>query len=177
MLSIILGHQNFTGHAHSVTSNCILGKTNVDCGYILKRKRGRPIGTTADAGFNVSGGRKSNTFGLVKNSELGDKLTVSAPICTTNGSSVPQEVLSQSNKFNLFSSSYVEDQLSLSDELMARAQKRIAQQIRFDCKPLAIGMCYCCGSILWSRVDNSHTNLVDIELTENQIPAVAYQKS
>ena len=50
-------------------------------------------------------------------------------------------------------------------------------QIRFDSKPLAIGMCYCCWSILWSRVDNSHTNLVDINLTEEQIPAVAYQKA
>jgi len=38
-------------------------------------------------------------------------------------------------------------------------------------------MCYCCGSILWSRVHNSHTNLVDIDLTVKQIPAVAHQKA
>jgi len=44
-------------------------------------------------------------------------------------------------------------------------------------KPLAIGICYCCGRILWSRVDNCHTNLVDIDLIEEQIPAVGYQKA
>jgi len=38
-------------------------------------------------------------------------------------------------------------------------------------------MCYCRGSILWSRVDNSHTNLVDIDLNLRQIPAVEYQKT
>ena len=52
------------------------------------------------------------------------------------------------------------DNLSLPDSLMARCKKRIGQQVRFDAKPLGIAMCYCCGSILWSRVDNSHTHLV-----------------
>ena len=36
-------------------------------------------------------------------------------------------------------------------------------------------MCYCCGSILWSRVDNSHTHLVRLDLDDENIPAVAYQ--
>ena len=36
-------------------------------------------------------------------------------------------------------------------------------------------MCYCCGSILWSRVDNSHTNLVKLDIDDEVIPAVAYQ--
>ena len=36
-------------------------------------------------------------------------------------------------------------------------------------------MCYCCGSILWSRVDNCHTNLVNVHIKEKDIPAVAYQ--
>ena len=58
--------------------------------------------------------------------------------------------------------------------MIVSADKRIAQQIRFDTKPLAIGMCYCCGSILWSRVDNSHTSLVDIDLTVEQIPVVSF---
>ena len=34
---------------------------------------------------------------------------------------------------------------------------------------------YCCGSILWSRVDNSHTHLVKLDLHDTVIPAVAYQ--
>ena len=39
--------------------------------------------------------------------------------------------------------------------------KYVRKQIRFDSKPLGKAMCYYCGSILWSRVDNCHTNLVD----------------
>ena len=56
--------------------------------------------------------------------------------------------------------------------MIVSADKSIAQQIRLDAKPLAIEMCYCFGSILWSRVDNSHTSLVD--MTVEQIPAVNF---
>ena len=66
--------------------------------------------------------------------------------------------------------------LSLNDNLLNRGRKLIGQQIRFDSKPLGIGMCYCCGSILWSRVDNCHTNLVNVNIEEKNIPAVVYQK-
>ena len=38
-------------------------------------------------------------------------------------------------------------------------------------------MCYCCGSMLWSRLHNSHTHLVDFELPDEIIPAVAYQNA
>ena len=47
--------------------------------------------------------------------------------------------------------------------------------MRFDAKSLGIGMCYCCGSILWSRVDNSHTCLANLDVEDKAIPAVAYQ--
>ena len=67
--------------------------------------------------------------------------------------------------------------LSLSNDLLARAKKRIGQQVRFDAKPLGTAMCYCCGSILWSRVDNSHTHLVKLDLDDTVIPAVAYQRA
>ena len=67
--------------------------------------------------------------------------------------------------------------LSLSNNLLARAKKRIGQQVRFDAKPLGTAMCYCCGSILWSRVDNSHTHLVKLDLDDTVIPAVAYQRA
>ena len=66
--------------------------------------------------------------------------------------------------------------LSLNDNLLSRGRKLIGQQIRFDSKPLGVGMCYCCVSILWSRVDNCHTNLVNVNIEEKNIPAVVYQK-
>ena len=64
-----------------------------------------------------------------------------------------------------------------SESMLKRVRKYIGCQVRFDSKPLGIAMCYCCGSILWSRVDNCHTNLVDLCIAEENIPAVAYQKS
>ena len=66
--------------------------------------------------------------------------------------------------------------LSGSESMLKRARKYIGCQVRFDSKPLGIAMCYCCGSILWSRVDNCHTNLVDLCIAVENIPAVAYQK-
>ena len=65
--------------------------------------------------------------------------------------------------------------MSLND-LLNRGKKLIGQQVRFDSKPLGICMCYCCGSILWSRIDNCHTNLVAIDIKKKDITAVAYQK-
>ena len=66
--------------------------------------------------------------------------------------------------------------LSLNEDLLKRGKRCIGQQIRFNSKPLGIGMCYCCGNILWSRVDNCHTYLVAIKIEERNIPASAYQK-
>ena len=37
--------------------------------------------------------------------------------------------------------------LSINDDLLKKDRKSIGQQIRFDSKPLGIGMCYCCGSV------------------------------
>ena len=66
--------------------------------------------------------------------------------------------------------------LSLSDDLLARAKRQIGQQVRLDSKPLGIAMCYCCGSILWSRVDKIILIiLVRLDLDDETIPVVAYQ--
>ena len=72
-------------------------------------------------------------------------------------------------------SAWSTDNTNLSDDLLARVTRQIGQQIRSDGKPLGVAMCYCCGSILWSRVDNSHTHLVRLDLDDETIPAVAYQ--
>ena len=67
--------------------------------------------------------------------------------------------------------------ISISNELLKRGKRRIGQQVRFDSKPLGIGMCYCCGAILWSKVDNSHTTLVDVAIDEEDVPALAYRRA
>ena len=168
-----------TEAGYGVTNGRTLG-TTADAGYGVST--GRTFGTTADAGYGVSNGRKVGTteeagFHVSCGRPVVYKLDTSVPNSSTvPDTSISKEMLSQNHK-QIVQYNTDEGCLSLTDELFALAKKRIAQQIRFDSKPLAIGMCYCCGSILWSRVDNSHTNLVDINLTEELIPAVAYQKA
>ena len=154
-----------------------------ECGYKIVKKKGRPIGTNAKAGFKVSSGRRVGTtadtgYGVSTGRTVGT--TEEAGFHVSCGRPViyrkPKGLLTQNDK-QIERYDTDEGCLSLTDELLAKAKKCIEQQKRFDSKPLAIGMCYCCGSILWSRVDNSHTNLVDINLTEEQIPAVAYQEA
>ena len=147
--------------------------TSAEAGF--KVSNGRSIGTTAEAGYKVSSGRSVGTT-----AEAGYKVSNGRSRGTTEEAgfhvSCGRPVVYKSNTSDKLITTDV-NCVSLGDELLALGNKRIAQQVRFDSKPLAIGMCYCCGSILWSRVDNSHTNLVDIKLTEGQIPAVAYQKA
>ena len=191
-----------------------------NCGYVMNKKKGRPAGTTVEAGYNVSIGCRIGTtkeagYNVPSGRTVGSTMQAGfqassgQAVGTTKakgyivstgrrtgtsknagyGVSCGRPVVCDSKVLDINTSQCVRgldkvkswptdvNCLSLNDELLSLADKRIAQQIRFDSKPLAIGMCYCCGSILWSRVDNSHTNLVDINLTEEQIPAVAYQEA
>ena len=46
----------------------------------------------------------------------------------------------------------------------------------FDRKSLGVGVCYNCGHVLWSTVDDAHTFLVDkpSNMTREDAPASAY---
>ena len=168
--------------------------TTLDAGF--NASGGRPIGTTFDAGFNASGGRPIGTTlddgfnasggqPVGKTLDAGFNASDGQPIGTTieNGA---QSVCIEDDAFKLAKHlqqfelpvewNTNEVNLSVSEGMLCKARKYIGQQIRFDSKPLAIAMCYCCGSILWSRVDNCHTSLVDVHIEEKDIPAVAYQK-
>ena len=140
---------------------------------------GRPVGTTRDAGSSVGTGRPIGT--------TRDDAGTGRPVGTSReeggGTSFMEndneklcKHLSQypdlTKKWNTDGAS-----LSVNDELLRKYKCRIGQQVRFDSKPLGIAMCYCCGSILWSRVDNSHTSLVDIAISEEDIPALAYRSA
>ena len=153
--------------------NASTGHPTSDIDIEMNVPTGRPVGTTQDAGFSASTGRpdssdNSNSY-LVKTNY--------------NMSTEQDDIFIEDNLSLLFQymkqydlpTSWNTDSLSLNDDLLVRAKKRIGQQVRFDAKPLGIGMCYCCGSILWSRVDNSHTRLVSLDVEDNNIPAVSYQ--
>ena len=136
---------------------------------------GRPVGTTQDAGFSASTGRPDSSHN--SNSCL---LTSDYDMSTEQDDVFIEDnltLLIQYMKQYELPTSWNTDSLSLSDDLLVRAKKRIGQQVRFDTKPLGIGMCYCCGSILWSRVDNSHTRLVNLDVDDKAIPAVAYRRA
>ena len=125
---------------------------------------GCPVGTTHSAGFNVSDGRPMGTT-----YENGAKSSL-----IEDNESKLTEHMKQYDLPVTWNTSV--ECLSLNDDLLKRGRKCIGQQIRFDSKPLGIGMCYCCGSVLWSRVDNCHTNLVNLDIEEKNIPARAYLK-
>ena len=135
----------------------------------------RPAGTTVEASYNTSARRFKETT-----RKVGFKVPNGQILGTTEakGFKVHKSYNADTvNKVSIGPSTIPESQdgiISINEEMMVSADKRIAQQIRFDSKPLAIGMCYCCGSIFWSWVDNSHTSLVDINLTVEQIPAVDF---
>ena len=141
---------------------------------------GRPVGTTCDAGFDVSTGRPVGTTHLA-----GFNVSGGRPLGTTheNGAKTSliedneSELTEHIRQYDLpITWNTGVESLSLNDDMLKRGRKCIGQQIRFDSKPLGIGMCYCCGSVLWSRVDNCHTNLVNIDTEEKNIPARAYLK-
>ena len=136
--------------------------TTLDAGF--DASTGRPVGTTHDAGFNVSDGRPLGT--THDNGAKSSLIEDNAPELTEHIKQYDLPIMWNTNG----------ECLSLNDELLNRGRKCIGQQVRFDSKPLGIGMCYCCGSILWSRVDNSHTSLVTVDIEEENIPALAYQK-
>ena len=152
--------------------------SNVD--IELHVPNGRPFGTNCDASLSVSTSCpfsmepiKTNTIqsaddSVVRETEFHNDM------CSTT-EFTEDKLLAQHMKQLDLPNAWDTDTTNLSDNLLLRVKKRIGQQIRFDAKPLGVAMCYCCGSILWSRVDNSHTHLVKLTIDEETIPAVAYQ--
>ena len=94
---------------------------------------GRPTGTTASKGFAVgtSGGRPTGSIRPVNLEDL----------------NLPSE----------WDSSAV----NLSQDLLRTCNHRVSQQKAFDKKPLGVGVCYCCGHILWTSAGGGYTYLVD----------------
>ena len=155
----------------SVSSRHLVSDVDIE----MNVPSGRPVGTTQDAGFSASTGRPDsshNSNSCLLRSDY-DMSTEQDDVFIEDNLTLLIQYMKQYE----LPTSWNTDSLSLSDDLLVRAKKRIGQQVRFDAKPLGIGMCYCCGSILWSRVDNSHTHLVNLDIEDKAIPAVAYQRT
>ena len=167
-----------TGHPTAdvdIEINVPIGCPVHDVDVEMNVPMGRPVGTTAEAGFNASLGRPNSSsisigFSIENNCNID---TEDSDLFIEDNLSLLIEHIKQYDLPNAWNT----NSLSLNDDLLVRAKKRIGQQVRFDAKPLGIGMCYCCGSVLWSRVDNSHTRLVNLDVHNESIPAVAYQSA
>ena len=153
------------------------GHPTSDVNVELDVSIGRPFGTTYNSGFDVSTGRPISTYTCCTNTTTPVSCIVEDADSTTAFIEDNLVLLTQYIEQYDLPSAWDTDKtnLSLPDNLLVRAKRRIGQQVRFDAKPLGIAMCYCCGSILWSRVDNCHTHLVKLDLEDKIIPAVAYQ--
>ena len=159
-----------------VPIGCPVSDVNIE----LDVPTGHPFGTTRDSGFSVSAGRPISSVDTTesvdsKETKLNDSNSdmYGANVVLEDNPVLLAEYMKQYDLPSAWDTD--KTNLSLSDNLLARAKRRIGQQVRFDAKPLGIAMCYCCGSILWSRVDNSHTHLVKLDFDDKTIPAVAYQ--
>ena len=69
--------------------------------------------------------------------------------------------------------------LNLCENLLSACARRISQQRTCDVKSLGVGVCYGCGHVLFTSVDNVHTFLIEKPsgLTDDDAPASAYLKA
>ena len=135
--------------------------TTAEAGYDVGRSGGRTKGTTVEAGYIVarSGGRPSGTS-QAKGYSVG-KRSVSLDMCE-----LPCEWSTE------------RDHLNVSDDLVARCEKHMLKQRKFDEKPLGVGLCYSCGRLLFAKTDSSHTCLVNPpDMRPEDVPATAYLRA
>ena len=63
--------------------------------------------------------------------------------------------------------------------MLANCTTRIAQQRAFDSQPLAAGLCYACGKVMWNPSHAHYSNLIPPPngMTVDDAPATAYLKA
>ena len=143
--------------------------TTQEAGYRVGTSEGRPIGTTQEAGYGTSQGRPIGTT-----QEAGYR------VGTSEGRTKDSKRLNLLKDCDLpmqwdTSPEYV----NISETMLKRCTQRLAQQQRFDQKPLGEAMCWQCGKILWTGVDGSRRICVEppVGLTSEDAPAMAYKRA
>ena len=142
-------------------------KVCAQCGTTLIPTKGRPSGTTLEAGYRVgvNGDRPSGTT-----QEAGYRVG-----CRPRRKNV------QFDKSIQLPTGWVDSKelVNASSGLLDACGRRIAQQRTFDKKPLGVAVCYGCGHLLWSCVDGARTFLVNNPsgMTKDNAPASAYLRT
>ena len=148
-----------------------IGSTEAN-GSGVGKSGGRPTGSTQANGFDSSkaGGRPTGSTGL-----KGYNIGLSGGVYASAQSNalfkddveLPHEWDSSVGTINV------------NDCLLRTCRSRIVQQRAFDSQPLAIGLCYSCGRILWNPSHAHYSGLVTPPngMTANDAPATAYLKA
>ena len=148
--------------------------TTAEAGYDVSKSGGRPTGTTAEAGYGigVAGGRplgvvdqqsrRSNTATLCQQT----RTRQSEEMCT-NQEEIEKQWCTDSNMLNV------------SKGKLKRIKNLVVKQKKFDTLPLGKAICWKCGKILYSTVDNNRTCLIPPprDITIEKAPGAAYLKA
>ena len=165
--------------------------TTTEAGYDVSKSGGRPTGTTAKAGYDVSksGGRPTGT-----SAEAGYDIGVAGGRCLgavdqqsrrSYTTAQCQQTCTREGK-EMCTNQEVEEQwctdsnvLNVSEEKLKRIKNLIVKQKKFDSLPLGKAVCWKCGKILYSTVDNSRTCLIPPpkDVTIEKAPGDAYLKA
>ena len=167
------------GEEYNVSSGRPTG-TSASEGYNVGT--GRPTGTSASEGYNVSSGRPTGT-----SASEGYNVGTGRPTGTSasEGYSVSRGRRPGAKNYSAFledlhvPTGWDTSAINIDSDLLGVCHARINQQRTFDKKSLGVGVCYGCGHVLWSRVDGSHTFLVDKpqNISINDAPAAAYLRA
>ena len=129
--------------------------TTGKAGYDVSKSGGRPTGTTAEAGYDigVAGGRPLDA--VDQQSRRSTTAAQCQQTCTREGKEMctnQEEVEEQRCTDN--------NVLNVSEGKLKRIKNLIVKQMNFDSLPLGKAICWKCGEILYSTVDNNRTYLI-----------------
>ena len=160
-------------------------------GFAVGTSGGRPTGTTATAGYDVSKGRPKGAT-VATGSSAGQSPGQTIGTSTIVGVDGEQHCgavarkgaqLHASTKTTADQSENEEwctdkAMVNVSAGKLKKLETLIAQQKKFDSKPLGKAICWSCGKVLYANVDGSRTFLVPSNgRREAQAPASAYLKA
>ena len=166
--------------------------TTAEAGYDVSKSGGRPTGTTAEAGYDVSksGGRPTGTtaeagygIGVAGGRPLG---VVDQQSRRSNTATQCQQTRTRQSEEMCTNQEEIEKQwctdsnmLNVSKGKLKRIKNLVVKQKKFDTLPLGKAICWKCGKILYSTVDNNRTCLIPPprDITIEKAPGAAYLKA
>ena len=140
-------------------------------GFSVGKSGGRPTGSTEANGFDSSkvGGRPIGTTKL-----RGFGVGLSGGVYGAQSNLLFKEDMELPDEWDTSI-----ETVNIDDCLLRKCASRVAQQRTFDSQPLAIGLCYSCGRILWNPSHAHYSGLITPPsgMISDDAPAMAYLKA